>query len=205
MHTNELADALELIGKHLAPPGETTTLFIGPDTADTIRQALCPLYIPAQVNEYLRYVIDQEAERIDKASMPDAERAEAISKMHEAEKWLERFTTTPSQVEPGPELPPMPTPPHDVAIPCYCKKCGWSFSVEQPPNLDPDIYGAKTEWFCPHCGSTAHATEPEPVDMPPKTDLKCGCKHAGIMAGCPVHDASAPSPFNIHPGGNPAL
>lgn len=44
-----------------------------------------------------------------------------------------------------------------------------------------------------------------PVEMPPKSALKCGCEHHGIMAGCPIHNGPAPSPFNVNPEGNPQL
>lgn len=44
--------------------------------------------------------------------------------------------------------------------------------------------------------------ELEPVAMPSRTTLACGCEMHGRLEQCPIHDTKA-SPFNVHPEGRP--
>lgn len=38
----------------------------------------------------------------------------------------------------------------------HCPKCDWTATVHQDlGELDDRIYNAKTNWYCPHCGSSA--------------------------------------------------
>jgi hypothetical protein len=68
----------------------------------------------------------------------------------------------------------------DIPTPCVLCQLGYSLGALKP------LYDA---------GCT-----PEPVAMPPKTSLHCGCDMHGALATCPVHETEA-SPFNVHPGG----
>ena len=42
----------------------------------------------------------------------------------------------------------------------HCPKCDWTATVHQDlGELDRKVYNSKTNWYCPHCGSSAAMQE----------------------------------------------